>query len=150
MKSDENPFVAYRQAGVPVSLNTDDEGVLGSDLSHEFFRAAGDYHLDYGDLKELARNSIEYSFLPGHRLFRSREFKAWVSACPAGVDGEDLPGRYTATGSAPIAALISITIPKPRRRLAWSTNSSSSNRAPACDGFSRVGARMNTNSYFPD
>ena len=90
LKSDENPFVAYRQAGVPVSLNTDDEGVLRSDMSHEFFRAARDYHLDYGDLKELARNSIEYSFLPGHSLFRTREFKAWVPACRAGVDGEDL------------------------------------------------------------
>jgi len=90
LKSDENPFVAYRQAGVPVSLNTDDEGVLRSDLSHEFFRAARDYHLAYGDLKELARNSIEYSFLPGHSLFRTREFKAWVPACRAGVDGEDL------------------------------------------------------------
>jgi adenosine deaminase len=90
LKSDENPFVAYRQAGVPVSLNTDDEGVLGSDLSHEFLRAARDYHLDYRDLKELARNSIEYSFLPGHSLFRTREFKAWVPTCPAAVDGEDL------------------------------------------------------------
>ena len=90
LKSDENPFVAYRQAGVPVSLNTDDEGVLRSDLSHEFFRAARDYHLDYSDLKELARNSIDYSFLPGHSLFRTREFKAWVPASRVGVDGEDL------------------------------------------------------------
>jgi adenosine deaminase/adenosine deaminase CECR1 len=90
LKSDEIPFVGYRQAGVPVSLNTDDEGVLGSDLSHEFLRAARDYHLEYGDLKELARNSIEYSFLPGHSLFRTREFKVWVPACPAAVGGEDL------------------------------------------------------------
>jgi adenosine deaminase len=90
LKSDEIPFVAYRQAGVPVSLNTDDEGVLRSDLSHEFLRAARDYHLDYGDLKELARNSIEYSFLPGHSLFRTREFQAWVPTCAAAVDGEDL------------------------------------------------------------
>ena len=73
LKSDEIPFAAYRQAGVPVSLNTDDEGVLRSDLSHEFLRAARDYHLDYGELKELARNSIEYSFLPGHSLFCTRE-----------------------------------------------------------------------------
>ncbi len=90
LKSDEIPFAAYRQAGVPVSLNTDDEGVLGSDLSHEFLRAAHDYHLDYANIKELARNSIEYSFLPGHSLFRTREFKAWVPECPAVVGGEDL------------------------------------------------------------
>ena len=90
LKPDENPFAAYRQAHVPVSLNTDDEGILGSDLSHEFLRAARDYHLGYGELKELARNSIEYSFLPGHSLFRAREFKAWVPACSAAVRGEDL------------------------------------------------------------
>lgn len=90
LKPDENPFAAYREAGVPVSLNTDDEGILGSDLSHEFLRAARDYHLGYGDLKELARNSIEYSFLPGHSLFRTRVFKAWVPACSAAVGGEDL------------------------------------------------------------
>ncbi len=90
LKSDEIPFTAYRQAGVPVSLNTDDEGVFRTDLSHEFLRAARDYRLDYRDLKELARNSIEYSFLPGHSLFRTREFRAWVPACAAAMDGEDL------------------------------------------------------------
>ena len=90
VKPDEIPFAAYRQAAVPVSLNTDDEGVLGSDLSHEFLRAARDYKVGYGDLKELARNRIEYSFLPGHSLFRTREFTAWVPACPAAVNGEDL------------------------------------------------------------
>jgi adenosine deaminase len=73
----------YRHPGVPISLNTDDEGVLGSDLSHEFLRAARDYNLSYGDLKELARNSLEYSFLPGRSLFRTREFEVWVPACPA-------------------------------------------------------------------
>jgi hypothetical protein len=90
LKSDEIPFAAYRQAGVPVSLNTDDEGVLGSDLSHEFVRAARDYHLGYGELKELARNSIEYSFLPGHSLFRTREFRARAPECPVDVNGEEL------------------------------------------------------------
>jgi adenosine deaminase len=90
VKPDEIPFAAYRQAAVPVSLNTDDAGVLGSDLSHEFLRAARDYKLRYGDLKELARTSIEYSFLPGHSLFRTRDFTAWVPACPAAVNGEDL------------------------------------------------------------
>jgi adenosine deaminase len=84
------PFEAYWQAGVPVSLNTDDAGVLGSDLTNEFLRAAGDYRLRYEDLKMLARNSIEYSFLPGHSLFRTREFKAWVPACGARVAGEDV------------------------------------------------------------
>lgn len=83
LKPEEIPFTAYRQAGVPVSLNTDDEGIFRSDLSHEFLRAARDYGLTYGDLKELARNSIEYSFLPGQSLFRARHFKEPVPECAA-------------------------------------------------------------------
>jgi adenosine deaminase/adenosine deaminase CECR1 len=90
LKPGDIPFEAYWQAGVPVSLNTDDAGVLGSDLTHEFLRAARDYGLRYEDLKTLARNSIEYSFLPGHSLFRTRDFKAWVPACRARAAGEDL------------------------------------------------------------
>jgi adenosine deaminase len=81
LKAEQIPLEAYRQAGVPVSLNTDDEGIFRSDLSHEFLRAARDYHLSYAALKELARNSIEYSFLPGHSLFRGRNFKERVPAC---------------------------------------------------------------------
>ena len=89
LKPEEIPFAAYRRAGVAVALGTDDEGFLGSDLSHEFLRAARDYKLPYGELKELARNSLEYSFLPGHSLFQTREFRARVAACAARLDGAD-------------------------------------------------------------
>jgi adenosine deaminase len=89
LQPDQIPFEAYRKAGVPVALCTDDEGILGSDLSHQFLRAARDYKLTYGDLKRLARNSLEYSFLPGQSLFRARDFNARVEACAAAVDGPD-------------------------------------------------------------
>jgi adenosine deaminase/adenosine deaminase CECR1 len=85
LKAEEIPFEAYHLAGVPVSLNTDDEGIFRSDLSHEFLRAARDYHLSYATLKELARNSIEYSFLPGQSLFRARNFKERVPECAQGA-----------------------------------------------------------------
>ncbi len=85
LQAEEIPFAAYLQAGVPVSLNTDDEGIFRSDLSHEFLRAARDYHLSYSELKELARNSIEYSFLPGQSLFRARNFQDRVPECAAGA-----------------------------------------------------------------
>jgi len=81
LKGDDNPFLAYRRAEVPVSLNTDDEGVLDTDLTREFLRAARDYNLDYRALKELARNSVEFSFLPGRSLFRARDYRRWVPAC---------------------------------------------------------------------
>ena len=52
------------QFGVPIVLGTDDEGVLRSDMSHEFMRAALEQGLDYPALKVLARNSLDFSFLP--------------------------------------------------------------------------------------
>jgi adenosine deaminase len=59
----DHPLTAYRAAGVPVVLSTDDAGVSRIDLSNEYFRAARDYPLGYRELKAIARNSIEYSFL---------------------------------------------------------------------------------------
>src|SRR5947207_10790888 len=46
-----HPLMAYRAAGVPVTLSTDDAGVSRIDLSNEYFRAARDYPLGYRDLK---------------------------------------------------------------------------------------------------
>jgi adenosine deaminase len=63
----EHPFQAYRAAGVPVVLSTDDAGVERIDLTHEYMRAARDYRLGYGDLKELARASLVHSFARGDK-----------------------------------------------------------------------------------
>jgi hypothetical protein len=71
--------------GVPVALSTDDEGVSRIDLTHEYVRAAEDFHLDYATLKQLARNSLSYSFLPGESLWVSR-------AC----QGQSLGGSHPA------------------------------------------------------
>jgi adenosine deaminase len=61
----EHPFRLYRKFGVPVALSTDDEGVARIDLTHEYVRAVETFGLSYADLKEIVRNSLEYSFLPG-------------------------------------------------------------------------------------
>lgn len=66
---EQHPFRAYRAAGVPMVLSTDDEGVSRIDLTHEYLRAAGSYGLRYADLKQLSRNSLTYSFLPGDSLW---------------------------------------------------------------------------------
>jgi len=63
VRGKDHPLPAYRAAGVPLVLSTDDAGVSRIDLTHEYFRAARDYRLGYRDLKELARNSLTYSFL---------------------------------------------------------------------------------------
>jgi len=63
VRGKDHPLPAYLAAGVPVVLSTDDAGVSRIDLSNEYFRAARDYPLGYRDLKAIARNSIEHSFL---------------------------------------------------------------------------------------
>ena len=54
---------------MPVALSTDDEGVSRIDITHEYMRAALDYHLSYEDLKQLARTGMEHNFLPGASLW---------------------------------------------------------------------------------
>ena len=65
VRGKDHPLMAYRAARVPVVLSTDDAGVSRIDLTNEYVRAARDYPLGYRDLKEIARNSIAYSFLSG-------------------------------------------------------------------------------------
>ncbi|MDQ1351205.1 MAG: adenosine deaminase [Acidobacteriota bacterium] len=74
VKDKDHPFLFYRRAGVPVSINTDDEGVNRSNLTMEFVKAIQRYDLNYDDVKELIRNSLEYSFLPGNSLFENRDY----------------------------------------------------------------------------
>jgi adenosine deaminase len=70
VKGKDHPFIMYREAGVAVTLNTDDEGVSRSNITSEFVKAVQRYDLNYADLKELVRNSLEYSFLDGESLFK--------------------------------------------------------------------------------
>lgn len=74
ISGDDHPFEMYRRAGVPVSLATDDEGISRSPLTMEFVKAVERYDLHYGDLQELVRNSLEYSFLSGDSLFVDGNF----------------------------------------------------------------------------
>ncbi len=80
----QHPLPEYLAARVPVALSTDDEGVSRIDLTNEYTRAALDFHLDYASLKQMARNSLEHSFLPGASLWRKRdEYSSAVPACVA-------------------------------------------------------------------
>ncbi|HEV7464480.1 MAG TPA: adenosine deaminase, partial [Methyloceanibacter sp.] len=87
----EHPFPTYRKFGVPVALSTDDEGVSRIDLTHEYVRAVETYALTYADLKELVRNSLEYSFLAGGSLWDGGAYGHVVSACGSDVPGADKP-----------------------------------------------------------
>jgi adenosine deaminase len=58
-----HPLPLYMAAHVPVALSTDDEGVSRIELTDEYTRAALEFHLSYADLKQMARTSVEHSFL---------------------------------------------------------------------------------------
>jgi adenosine deaminase len=92
VKGAEHPFPLYRAAHVPVALSTDDEGVSRIDLTHEYVRAALDYHLSYPDLKQLARTGMEHSFLAGQSLWREPDvFSEPVEACKSQQLGAERP-----------------------------------------------------------
>jgi len=92
VKGSEHPFPQYRAAHVPVALSTDDEGVSRIDITHEYVRAALDYHLGYGDLKTLARTGLEHSFLPGASLWAGEDvYTEPATACRADAPGAERP-----------------------------------------------------------
>lgn len=93
-----HPLPAYRAAGVPVALSTDDEGVSRIDITHEYTRAVLDFHLSYLDLKRMARTSIEHSFLSGPSLWAQPDtFTSVNQACAAQSLGTDKPTPKCAT-----------------------------------------------------
>ncbi|MBC2878271.1 MULTISPECIES: adenosine deaminase family protein [Streptomyces] len=79
-----HPFELYREHGVPVALATDDAGVERSDITTEYERAVTVHRLGYRALKDLARTSLEYGFLPGRSLWRDRG--GFVPAAPCARD----------------------------------------------------------------
>lgn len=78
---DDHPLKLYRRFGVPVVLSTDDQGILRTDLTNEYLRAVREQGLRYADLKELARSSLEYAFLPGASLWQDGSFVTFVQPC---------------------------------------------------------------------
>jgi len=83
VKGEDHPLPIYRKYGVPVTLATDDEGVSRSDMTHEYLRAVETYNVTYSDLKHMARESLEHSFLPGASLWADAEATHLTSRCTA-------------------------------------------------------------------
>ncbi len=82
VKGANHPFPVFRANHLPIALSTDDEGVSRIDLTHEYVRAVEEYDLSYADLKQIARTSLEHSFLPGPSLWAQPDaFTRPVSAC---------------------------------------------------------------------
>jgi adenosine deaminase len=88
----DHPFPIYRKFGVPLALSTDDEGVSRIDITHEYVRAAETYGLHYADFKQMARTSLEHSFLPGPSLWTARDiFTVVPVACAQEKPGNESP-----------------------------------------------------------
>ncbi len=92
VNGDDHPLPIYMKYGVPVALATDDEGVARSDMTHEYLRAVESYHLSYGDLKRMARQSLEHSFLPGQSLWTDTKLVFRMApACVSDAAGAEKP-----------------------------------------------------------
>lgn len=76
-----HPLATYLQNKVPVALATDDQGVSRSSMLGEYLRGAQDQQLTYLQLKRMARDSLEHSFLPGGSLWSSIETATPASEC---------------------------------------------------------------------
>ncbi len=92
VSGDDHPLPIYMKYGVPVALATDDEGVSRSDMTYEYLRAVESYHLSYADLKRMARQSLEHSFLPGQSLWTETKlvFRK-TPACVSDTVGTEKP-----------------------------------------------------------
>jgi adenosine deaminase len=95
VEGDAHPFPLYMAAHVPVALSTDDEGVSRIELTHEYTRAALDYHLTYQDMKKLARTGMEHNFLPGDSLWAKPDISDQANAA---CKGEELGGAHPSDG----------------------------------------------------
>ncbi|WP_370613928.1 adenosine deaminase [Mumia sp. Pv 4-285] len=77
---DEHPFNALREAGVVVTLNSDDPGMFDTTLEHEYQLAHDAFGLTYVDLADLARTAVDVSFAPdGLKLDIRAEIDAVVA-----------------------------------------------------------------------
>jgi adenosine deaminase len=88
VSGNRHPLPAYRAFGVPVALSTDDAGIERIDITHEYVRAVADYALTYAALKEMVRNSLEYSFLDGVSLWAGKgDYSRFAAECRDAAPG---------------------------------------------------------------
>ncbi len=88
VKGNDHPFPIFRKFGVPVVISTDDEGVNRSHLTQEYLRAVLTYGLTYPELKQIVRNSLEYSFLSGSSFWTDASYRTSVKQCFAGINSK--------------------------------------------------------------
>lgn len=93
IKPSQEPIMLYLRKGVPVTLSTDDEGILRTDISREYDKAVTQFPLSYQQLKNIDRNSLTYSFLPGKNLWVNPIKATPVTACQNDKLGKNNPSQ---------------------------------------------------------
>jgi adenosine deaminase CECR1 len=59
----KHPFPELLRTGVPVCLNTDDRGMWDSNLTDEYYTAVTLYHLSWGEITAMGRDSLSHAFV---------------------------------------------------------------------------------------
>ena len=74
----DHPIERLRQAGVRISINTDDPSLLGASLAHEYALCQNQFAWGDEVIKEIARTSIEASFAPTQlKMQMLAKLEAW-------------------------------------------------------------------------
>jgi adenosine deaminase CECR1 len=98
----QHPFPIYLRKGIPVCLNTDDLGILDSNLTDEYFAAVALFDLTWAEVVRIGRWSLEFSFaeegLKKHLLER---YDANVSRFEKEYSGPDWPKKLSAVAPRP-------------------------------------------------
>jgi len=84
---DDHPALKFHRAGVPITLNTDDRGIIGIDLTHEYEQALK-MGFTVDELCRLSLDSTDHVFLPASekaalRARFSREIERLRPEAPA-------------------------------------------------------------------
>ncbi len=77
----KHPLNYYLKHQVPIVLSTDDEGILRTNLTEQYVKAAIEHHLDYQTIKQINRNTLTYAFLPGQSIWRNAYTGELVAEC---------------------------------------------------------------------
>ena len=67
---DQHPLREYFEGGLMVTLNSDDPPMFGSNLLEEYIQAQKTFEFSLEQMRELALNSMEASFLPPDRKLK--------------------------------------------------------------------------------